>query len=75
MHSWTRQYVEVSDQLHAAAALVPGKEPPGTHLIGGWMGHKTGLDSVVKKKFPAPAENRIPTVQFVAPTMCFYITH
>jgi len=39
------------------------------------MGHKTGLDSVVKKKFPAPAENRIPTVQFVAPTMCFYITH
>jgi hypothetical protein len=28
----------VSGQLHAPAALPPGKEPPGTNLIGGWTG-------------------------------------
>jgi hypothetical protein len=30
--------MEVSGQLHAPAALPPGKEPPGTHWIGGWVG-------------------------------------
>jgi hypothetical protein len=27
----------VSGQLHAPAALPPGKEPPGTYWIGGWV--------------------------------------
>jgi hypothetical protein len=27
----------VSGQLHATAALAPGKEPLGTHWIGGWV--------------------------------------
>jgi hypothetical protein len=26
-------------------ALPPGKEPPGTHWIGGWVGLKAGLDT------------------------------
>jgi hypothetical protein len=36
---------------HAPAALHPGKEPPGTHWIGGWAGHITGLNDVEKRKF------------------------
>jgi hypothetical protein len=27
-HSWPRQYMEVSSQIHDAAALPPGKDPP-----------------------------------------------
>jgi hypothetical protein len=33
----------VGGQLHAPAALPPGKRP-GTHCIGGWVGPRAGLD-------------------------------
>jgi hypothetical protein len=33
------------------AALAPGKEPPGTHWIGRWVGPRAGLDDVEKRKF------------------------
>jgi len=29
--------MEASVQLHAPAALPPGKEPPGAHWMGGWV--------------------------------------
>jgi hypothetical protein len=38
--------MEVSGQLHASAALPPGKAT-GTHWIGGWVGPRAGLDAVV----------------------------
>jgi hypothetical protein len=37
----------VGGQLHAPAALTPGKRP-GTHFIGGWVGPRTGLDGCEK---------------------------
>jgi hypothetical protein len=49
--SWTRHQLEVSGQLHAPAALSPGKEPPVP--IGqeaGWA-PRAGLDDVEKRKF------------------------
>jgi len=44
----------VSSQLHAPTALPPKERTPGTHWIGGWVGPKTGLDTVVKRKIPSP---------------------
>jgi hypothetical protein len=41
--------MEVSCQLHVPAALLPGKEPPGTHWIGGRVGPRAGLDMVKAK--------------------------
>jgi hypothetical protein len=41
--------MEVSGQLHAPAALPQGKEP-GTHWIGGCVGPRASLDTVVKGK-------------------------
>jgi hypothetical protein len=35
--------------------LLPGKEPPSIHWIGGWVGPRAGLDAVWREKFPAPA--------------------
>jgi hypothetical protein len=29
----------------------PGKDPPGIHWIGGWVGPRVGLDAVEKRKF------------------------
>jgi hypothetical protein len=37
----------VSGQLHAPAALPPGKRP-GTHFIGGWVDPRAGLDDMEK---------------------------
>jgi len=42
--------MKVSGQFHKPAALPPGKEPPSTHWIGGWVDPRTVLDAVVKIK-------------------------
>jgi hypothetical protein len=39
--------LEVSGQLHAPAALPPGKSP-GNHFIGGWVDPRAGLDDMEK---------------------------
>jgi hypothetical protein len=31
-------------------AFTPGEKAPCTHLIGGWVGPKVGLDAVAKRK-------------------------
>jgi len=41
--------MEVRDQLH------PGETAPGTPWIGGWVGHRAGPDTVVKR-------NKIPSL-------------
>jgi len=41
--------MEVSGQLHAPDTLSPAKVP-GTHWIGCWVGLRTGLDAVAKRK-------------------------
>jgi len=41
----------VGGQRHAPAALPPGKGP-GTHCVGGWMGHRAGLDGCGKSGLP-----------------------
>jgi hypothetical protein len=33
-------------QLHAPATLPPGKEPPVTHWIGGWVGRSAGEEKI-----------------------------
>ena len=41
--SWTLALDGVGGQIHAPAALPPGRRP-GTHCIGGWVGPRAGLD-------------------------------
>jgi hypothetical protein len=43
----------VSGQFHDPATLPPGKRAHGTHWIGGWVGHKTGLDNMERRKILA----------------------
>jgi hypothetical protein len=31
--------------------FTPGKEPPGTHWIGGWLDLRADLDDLEKRKF------------------------
>jgi hypothetical protein len=40
----------VSGQLHAPAALPPGKEPQVPHWIGGWVDLRASLDDLEKRK-------------------------
>jgi hypothetical protein len=48
---------EVSGQLPAPVALPPSERPPGTHLTGGWVGPRAGIDAVVKGKIPNPCRD------------------
>jgi hypothetical protein len=59
--------MEVSGQLHAPAALPPRERTPGTHSIGGWMGLRAGLDTVVKRKIPSPRQESNPRTPIVRP--------
>jgi hypothetical protein len=51
----------VSGQRHASAALYPrGKEPPGTHCTGGWVGPRAGLDAEARRKILCPCRGSNP---------------
>jgi len=46
--------------------LYPRERVPGTHWIGGWVGPRTVLDAVEKKKIPSPPPhpgNRTPVTR------------
>jgi hypothetical protein len=51
--SWTRHQLEVRGQLHASAALPPGKKPPPprTNWTGGWVGLWVGLTDMERWKY------------------------
>jgi hypothetical protein len=52
--------MEMSGQLHAPAALFPGKDPV-TDLVRDWVGLRACLDAMAKTKsspFTVPAGNR-----------------
>jgi hypothetical protein len=59
--------MEVSCQVHAPAALPPGKDPPRTHWIGGRVGPTAVLDAVVKRKIPNPRRESNPRTPIVHP--------
>jgi hypothetical protein len=52
--------MEVNEQLHAPAALLSGERSLGTHWIGGWVGPRAGLDTVVKRKILSPCQESNP---------------
>ena len=57
--------MRVDVELHAPAALPPGKRPgPGTHCIGGCVGPRAGVDGCGKSRPPPEFDPR--TVQPVA---------
>jgi hypothetical protein len=57
--------MEVRGQLHALAAFTPRERAPGTHWIGGWMGLRAVVDTVVKRKIPSPCWELNPTKEYI----------
>jgi hypothetical protein len=52
--------------------FTPRERAPGIHWIGGWVGPRTILDTVVKRKIPSPRREpnpRTPIVQPVAQSL------
>jgi hypothetical protein len=46
--------------------LTPREGAPGTHWIRGWVGPRSGLDAVMKRKFPSPCrDSNPPIIQFI----------
>jgi hypothetical protein len=64
--------MEVSGQLHAPAALPPGKEPLVPIMIGVWVGPRAVLDMVVKRKIPSPCWESNPRTPITHPVAQHY---
>jgi hypothetical protein len=47
--------------------FTPRERAPGTHSIGGWVGPRAVLDTVVKKKIPSPRRESNPRTPIVQP--------
>jgi hypothetical protein len=66
--------MRVTGQRHAPAALYPrGKDPPGTHFTGGWVGPSVVLNIEVRRKIllPLPGiEPRWPGRPVRSQTLC-----
>jgi hypothetical protein len=43
-----------------SGCFTPRERAPGTHWIGGWVGYRAGLDTVVKRKIPSPRRESNP---------------
>jgi hypothetical protein len=57
--------MELSEQL-MLRPLYPQGNNPGTHWIGSWMGPRTGLEVMTKRKGRTSAGDRTPVIQPVA---------
>jgi hypothetical protein len=55
----------MSDQRHALAALYPWGSKHGTYGTVRWVGLRAGLETEVREKILAFAEDRTPVVQSV----------
>jgi hypothetical protein len=49
--------MEVSGQFHASDRFTPRERALSTHWIGGCVGLRAGLDTVVKRKIPSPCRD------------------
>jgi hypothetical protein len=45
--------------------FTPKETAPDTHWIGGWVGPRTVLDAVVKRKIPSPRQESKPRTPIV----------
>jgi hypothetical protein len=52
--------------------FTPTERTPGTHWIGGWVGPRAVLDTVVKRKIPSPHQELNPRTPIVQPIASHY---
>jgi hypothetical protein len=43
--------LDLGTRWRLVVRFTPGERDPGVHWIGGWVGHRTGLDNMEKIKF------------------------
>jgi hypothetical protein len=55
--------------------FTPRERAPGTHWRGGWVGPRTVLYAVVKRKIPSPLRESKPRIPIVQPVAQLYTTH
>jgi len=53
--------MKLKSQLYAPAALPPTKQPLTFNGVGEWVGPRTDMDAVAKKKKTCPCRESIPT--------------
>jgi hypothetical protein len=59
-HTKPQLYMEASEHLHALTILPVGETAHGTYWIGGWVGHRAGLDADDWRQISCPARDWTP---------------
>jgi hypothetical protein len=54
MHSLTSALDGGEWSVSCPGRFTPRKRAPGIHCVGGWVGPRSGLDTVSKRKIPSP---------------------
>jgi hypothetical protein len=49
--------------------FTPRERAPGTHWVGGWVGPRSVLDAVVKRKIPSPRREPNPGTPIIQPVV------
>jgi hypothetical protein len=55
-------------------SFTPRERVPDIHWTGSWMGPRTGLEAVLKRKFPSPCRESNPRTPVVQPVAQPYTT-
>jgi hypothetical protein len=64
-HSWTLALDGGEWSASRPGRFTPRERAPGTHCIGGWVGPRDVLDTVVRRKIPSPRPQSNPRTSIV----------
>jgi hypothetical protein len=65
LHTFLTLALHGGESASRLGRFTPGERVPGTHWIGGWVGPRSDIDAMAKRKksLTAPSGNRAPVVQ------------
>jgi hypothetical protein len=72
MHSLTSALDGGEWSASRPGRFTPKERAPGIHWIGGWVGPRAVLDTVVKREIPSPRRESNPRTPIVQPVVQRY---
>jgi hypothetical protein len=69
LHAFLNSALDGDEWTSRPGLFTPRERAPGTHWIGGWVGPRAVLDTVVKRKIPTSRRESNPRTPIVQPVV------